>query len=117
MVTGAGQAPAPSQVAAAVSMAAVVALPAVQDRLRQPCEVPKNWQRVVPAPFVPVLLPAQRPFRPHVIGLATATQALAGSGSGMPAAMAVHVPVELRHVSQVPLQALVQQTPGVPSSR
>jgi hypothetical protein len=67
--------------------------------------------------LVAMLLPEQRPFSPHVIGFAAATQAVAGSGSAAPAAMGVQVPVELRQVSQVPLQALVQQTPGAPSSR
>jgi hypothetical protein len=114
VVTAGGQAPLPLHVAAAVSMAGVVALPSVQARLRQPWVVSKNWQRAVPAALVPVLLPAQRPFNPHVMG--AAMQTVAGSGSGIPAAMAVQVPVELRQVSQVPLHALVQQTPGVPSS-
>lgn len=117
MVTTAEQAPAPLQVAAAVSEAGVVVLPGVHMRLRQPCAVPWNWQRAAPSAFAAVLLPAHRPFSPHVIGFATATQALVGSGSTTPAAIAVHVPVELRQVSQVPLQALVQQVPGVPSDR
>jgi hypothetical protein len=117
VMAAAGQAPLPLQVTAAASIAGEVALPATHDRLRHPWVVPKNWQRVAPGPLAAVLLPAHRPFRPHVMGLATATHTVAGSGSGMPAAMAVQVPVELRHVSQVPLQALVQQTPGVPSSR
>jgi hypothetical protein len=116
-VTAAGQAPLPLQVAAAASVAGVVVLPGVHVRLRQPCDVPWNWQRAVPSAFAAVLLPAQRPFRPHVIGFATATQALAGSGSTAPAAIAVQAPVELRQLSQVPLQALVQQVPGAPSAR
>lgn len=37
VITTAGQVPVPVQDAAAVSMAAVVAVPGVQDRLRQPC--------------------------------------------------------------------------------
>lgn len=108
--------PLPSQVTAAISIAGVVALPGVQERLRHPCDVPKNWQRALPAPLAAVLFPAQRPLRPQLVGIA-ATQAVAGSGSGIPAAMAVQVPVEFRHDSQVPLQVLVQQIPGVPSSR
>lgn len=117
MVAAAVQAPLPLQVVAAVSVAGVVVLPGVHMRLPQPCEVLWNWQRAVPAAFAAVLLPAQRPFSPHVIGFATATQAVVGSGSTTPAAMAVQVPVEFRQVSQVPLQALVQQVPGVPSER
>lgn len=116
-MTAAGQAPAPLQVAAAVSVAAVVVLPGVHIRLRQPCDVPWNWHRSVPAAFAAVLLPAQRPFSPHVIGFATATHIVVGSGSTTPAATAVHVPLELRQVSQVPVHALVQQVPGVPSDR
>jgi hypothetical protein len=42
-----------------------------------------------------------------------------GSGSATPAGMAVQVPTlpERRQDSHVPLQALLQQTPGLPSAR
>lgn len=118
-MTIAGQAPAPLQDAAWTTVAAAVAVPGVQAWARQPCALPKNWQRVVPAPLVALLLPAHRPLRPQVIGLAAATQAVAGSGSAAPAAIAVQVPTDpvTRHDSQVPLHALLQQTPGLPSAR
>jgi hypothetical protein len=115
----AGQLPAPLHVAAAVSLAAVVAVPGVHDRLRHPWVLPKTWQRAVPAALVAVLFPAQRPSSPHVVGSATAVQAVAGSGSAAPAAMAVQVPTDpgTRHDSQVPEHAVLQQTPGLPSVR
>ena len=118
VVVIAGHAPAPLQEAAAISVAAAV-VPGVQDCARQPVVLPKNWQRAVPAALLAVLLPAQRPFMPHVIGFATATHAVAGSGSATPAAIAVHVPTApaRRQDSQVPPQALLQQTPGLPSTR
>ena len=113
-----GHAPAPLHEAATISVAAAV-VPGVQDCARQPVVLPKNWQRAVPAALLAVLLPAQRPFMPHVIGLATATHAVAMSGSAAPAATPVHVPMDpaRRHDSQVPPQALLQQTPGLPSVR
>lgn len=119
MVTTAPQVPLPVQVAASVWIAAVVAVPATQDRLRQPSALLSNWQRAVPAPLVAVLLPAQRPFRPQVVGSATATHAVVGSGSATPAAMAVQVPIDPATLqdSQVPLQAASQQTPLLPSLR
>lgn len=107
------------QDAAAVSIAGVVAVPGVHERARHPCALPKNWQRAVPAALFALLFPAQRPFSPHVIGLATATHALPGSASTAPAATAEQVPTvpARRHDSHVPLQALLQQTPGLPSVR
>lgn len=100
-------------------MAAVVAFPGAHDWLRQLCVPPKNWQRAVPAPLLALLFPAQRPLRPQVVGLVTATHAVVGSGSWAPAATAVQVPTlpVRRHDSQVPEQAVLQQTPGLPSVR
>lgn len=96
-----------------------MAVPAVQDRLRHPWLPVRNWQRAVPVLLVVVLLPAHRPFRPHVVGSAAATQAVAGSGSVIPAGMAEQVPTRPASLqdSQVPAQALSQQTPGLPSLR
>jgi hypothetical protein len=116
VVTGAGHAPAPLQVAAAVSMAGAVALPGVQERLRQPWVDWKNSQRAVPTPLAAVL-PLQRPSRRQLVGSDAATHNVAGSGSGRPAAMTVHTPPVPLQVSQVPLQAVLQQTPGEPSAR
>ena len=113
----AGQLPVPVQVAAWVSMAAVVAVPATQERFRQPCALLKNAQRAVPAPLVAVLLPAHRPFRPHIVGSAKATHTVAGSGSVAFAGTGEQAPMvpASRQDSHVPLQALLQQTPGLPS--
>jgi len=118
-VTTVGHVPAPLQVAASVSMAAVVAVPATHDRFRQPCALLRNWHRAVPAPLVAVLLPAHRPLRPQVVGSAAAMQADAGSGSDTPAATGEQVPTvpARRQDSQVPVQAVLQHTPGLPSVR
>jgi hypothetical protein len=108
------------QFAAAVSVLTVpAAVLSTQDWFRQPWPVPRKRQRAVPAALVALLLPAHRPSRPQVLGLVAATQAVAGSGSVAPAATAVQVPIEpaMRQDSQVPLQAELQQTPGVPSVR
>lgn len=115
----AGQVPVPVQDAACVSTAGVVAVPATQDRARHPWVLAWNWHRAVPAPFVAVLLPTHRPFRPQVIGFAAATHAVAGSGSAAPAGTAVQVPTLPARLqdSQVPLQAVSQQTPFAPSDR
>ena len=65
-----------------------------------------------------VLLPAQRPFRPHDVAAAV-THADIGSGSVPPAATAEQVPMApaKRQDSQVPEQAALQHTPGLPSER
>ena len=119
IVTTAPQVPAPLQFAASVSMAAVVAVPVAHDRFRQPCPVPKNAQRAVPAPLVGVLFPAHRPLRPHVVGSEAATHAVAGSGSETPAAIGEQVPTKPASLqdSHVPAHAVLQQTPGLPSVR
>jgi hypothetical protein len=121
-VMTAPQAPVPVQVAGAVNVLtapAVVLVLSTHACVRQPCALPRNRQRAVPAALVALLFPAQVPSNPHVIRFVVRTHAVAGSGSVAPAATAVHVPIEpaMRHDSHVPVHAELQQTPGLPCTR
>ena len=110
-------APFPVQFAAAVRVLTAVPVPSTHDWFRHPCPFPRNRQRAVPAALLAELFPAHKPSRPQLAVLVVATHAKAGSLP--PAATAMQAPTEpaIRQDSQVPLQAELQQTPGLPSRR